>query len=286
MNSRTLVNLLLFTFLLASAGWFVYKKNKPIEVTRLTSLKLDEINHIRIPKNNGTDIVFNKTQSVKGITIWEMLSPYQIEAHQFRVNTLLSLTQTPVDKLYPASDINLADFALDKPRANIFFNKVSVSFGKSNTLNNKRYIMSENNMALLADQLYPLVSAQPSTFISLKPLADNIAINSIKLPDLNITRNDENNWQASPGNTLNPNQIQAIITHWKTAQAFSVHRYLQRKQLGSIEIKTQGKKIIFIISDDDPWLILARPDLNIEYHLDSSYKNKLLGPSKKSKHNA
>ena len=286
MNSRTLVNLLLFTFLLVSASWFIYKKNKPIEVTRLTSLKLDEINHIRIPKNNGTDIVFNKIQPVKGDTIWEMHSPYQIEAHQFRVNTLLSLTQTPVDKLYPVSDINLADFALDKPRANIFFNKVNISFGKSNPLNNKRYIMSEKNMALLADQLYPLVSAQPSTFISLKLLAENIAINSIKLPDLNITKTSENNWQAAPGNTLNSSQIQAIITQWKTAQAFSVHRYLQRKQLGSIEIQTEGKKITFIISDDDPWLILARPDLNIEYHLDSSYKNKLLGLYKKGEDNA
>lgn len=258
----------------------------PVEVTRLTSLQLDEINEIRIPKNNGNDILFNKSQSSNGETFWEMLSPYKIKAHQFRINTLLSLTQTPVQKFYASSDINLMDYELDKPRARIIFNNTSISFGKSNPLSSQRYILSENKMTLLLDQLYPLVSAQASTFVDLNLLPDNATISSIKLPDLGINKTQQNTWGITPAKKLTADEIQAFIENWMNAQAFSVHRYLQRKQLGVIKILTEQGNIDFIISDDDPWLILARPDLNIEYHLDKTFKNKLLDFFKKSENDA
>lgn len=286
MNSRSLVNLLLLIFLLISSGWYIYIKNQPVEVSRLSSLQLKEISNIRIPKNKGTDIVFNKSLSEKGEPVWHMLSPYQIKAHQFRINTLLSLTQTPVEKLYPASELDLADYALDKPRASIIFDSTKISFGKSNTLNNKRYILSENNMALLLDQTYPLVSAQPPTFVNLNLLPDNDSINSIILPGLTLYKNQNNTWKLSPGENITTDQIQGFIENWNSAEAFSVHRFLERKQLGTIKIQTDKTIITFVISDDEPWLILARPDLGIEYHLDKSFNHKLLTPFMKSDSNA
>lgn len=278
MNNRSLVNLLLFAFLMSTAGWFFYKNNQTVEITRLTPLNIDEINQILIPKENGNDILFKKTKKNNNdITQWRMVKPYQISAHQFRVNTLLSLTQTPVDKSYETSELNLADYSLDTPRARILFNSTEILFGKSNPLNNKRYIMANNKVVLLLDQTYPLVSAQAASFVDLSLIDDSSNITEIKFSDLSVSKNKNNLWQSNPANKLNADQIQQLLEQWKTVQAFSVHRYLQRKQLGNINIYIDDESVSFIISDDDPWLIIARPDLNIEYHLDISFKDKLLG---------
>ena len=274
MNNRSFVNLLLFSFLMSAAGWFFYKNNQAVEVTRLTHLNINKINMILIPKDNGNDILFKKTKK-NNESQWVMIKPYQINAHQFRVNTLLSLTQTPVDKAYDTSDLNLADYSLDTPRARILFNNTEIFFGKSNPLNNKRYIMSNNKMALLLDQTYPLVSAQAASFVDLSLINTLSNITAIKFSDLAVSKDENNLWQSTPANKLNTDQIQQLVEQWKTVQAFSVHRYLQRKQLGNIDIYIDNKPVSFIVSDDDPWLIIARPDLNIEYHLDTSFKNKL-----------
>jgi len=50
---------------------------------------------------------------------------------------------------------------------------------------------------------------------------------------------------------------------------------MQRKSLGDVFIYLKDQPIInYVITDTDPWLILARPELDLEYHLDiEAYKN-------------
>lgn len=180
MNTRSLINLVLLVILLAFAGFFITSKNQPVKVSNLTPLRLDEINLIQIPRDQAEDILLKKTSNSDNKTIWQMLTPYKIKAHQFRINTLLGLTQTPIDKFYNIKDLELAQYALDKPRASIIFNTTKISFGKSNPLNNKRYLMTEQKMVLVNDQLYPLVSSQPATFIDLSLLLPENKIVSIR----------------------------------------------------------------------------------------------------------
>jgi len=283
MNSRTLANILLALFLLIAGTWFYYTKNKPPEISRLTSLNIENINQILIPKDNGQDILLVKNKTNNPDKQWRMLKPYNINAHQFRVNTLLGLTQTPVNKFYDISTLKLTDYSFERPRAKIVFNNTQILFGKSNPINARRYILTENKMALLLDQTYPLISAQAATFIDLSVLPGSEPLLEISLPSLSLTKNN-NIWQAKPDAGLDKEGLLNIVNQWKQAQAFSVHPYLERKELGTISIKTAEQSITFIISDDSSWLILARPDMKIEYHLDSSLKEKLLG-SFTSEHN-
>ena len=238
----------------------------------LTPLTKDNINSITIHRESG-DIKFKKESTSEGKPVWLMQQPYQIKAHQFRINTLLKLTQTPVSKLYDTSELKLSDYGLENPRAVIQFDDMKIAFGKNNPINNKRYIMSNNKMGLLLDETYPLVSAQPTSFIDLYLLQDK-HITAISTPDIQLNKNN-NQWQTNSG--WSADQVQSFIQQWRSTQAFAVHRYMQRKQLGNIIIQTDSQKIIFEITDDDPWLILARPDIGIEYHLDAALKEKLLG---------
>ncbi len=276
-NSRSLLNVGMIIFLAVFISVFYYSQNTEESIPRLSTLTLNEITNIRISRTDGNDILFIKESD----DIWYMIKPYYLKAHQFRIKTLLSLTQATVTKKYDIKTLDLSQYALDKPRAQITFNNTEIRFGKTNPLNNMRYFLAEGKMTLLSDQVYPLVSAQASSFIDLSLLPENFSLTKIQTPATSILLNNENKWVNADNEAkhdhLNADQVQTLLQHWNSAQAFAVHRYMPRKQLGQIEVSSQTKTLIFQITDDDPWLILALPDLNIEYHLDSSQKNNLLG---------
>ena len=280
MNSRTLINLFLLLTLVIFISVYITKKNKPEDIQRLTSLSLDEITSIRIPRENGKDIVLRKDKH--GAPKWHMTEPYSVMAHQFRVNTLLSLTQSPIKEAYEAASLDLSHYALDKPRSRIIFDETEISFGKTNPINNKRYLLSNDKIVLLDDQTYPLVSSQAATFVDLT-LLHNSDITTLSLPKYNIEKNQTGAWTSTPQESnvsaLTADQIQSLLQNWNHAQAFAVHRHLKRKYFDKINVTIDNTSIEFLVSDIDPWLILARPDLGIEYHLDASQIKNLLDPN-------
>ncbi len=277
MNSRNLVNVFLFILLLAFVSFYYLRNSETQHTIRLTSLNPDSIERIRIPRDNNRDILIVKQASASGKHVWRMKQPYDIEAHPFRIKTLLAITQLEVDKQYSTNELKLETYALAPPRARIIFNDTEIAFGKTSPLNSKRYLMANNQVSLHLDQSYPLVSAQASSLISLSLLGEEQSIQGLQLPDLSVHKSANGNWRTTPENQLTEQQIQTLLDNWNNAQAFSVHQYMPRKQLGKIHITTQAGEITFDITDDDPWLILAREDLGIEYHLDLSLKPGLFG---------
>jgi len=273
MNSRNLVNLSLLIFLIIFITIFINSRQAAVDSERLTSLSLKEINKIEIHKKNKKNIVFTKETD----GIWYMQTPYQIKAHQFRINTLLSLSQLNLQESYNLDTLSLADYALDKPRAHITFNETDVLFGKTNTINNKRYFLVENKMSLINDQTYPLVSAHASSFINLSLLDDDFQIIKIQTPVTTVQRDYNKFWKSSGENSLNADQVQSFLEHWKSARAFAVHESTEKTTIDTIAISSKNKTIVFHIKDVDPWLILSLPELNIEYHIDKSMKNILYG---------
>jgi len=276
-NSRSLLNIGMVIFLSIFIVIFYNTQNTDNTTLRLSNLSLDEVTNIKISRSSGDDILFIKEAD----DLWYMIKPYYLKAHQFRINTLLSLTQMPVPKKYDVNSLDLSQYALDSPRASITFNTTEIRFGKTNPLNDMRYFLAEQKMMLISDKIYPLVSAQASSFIDLMILPDQYKITKIQTPAASILLDNGGTWvndHHTPNKVkLNTDQIQSLLQNWKSARAFAVHKYLARKQLGQIEIYSPTKSLMFQITDDDPWLILALPDLNIEYHLDSSQKDNLFG---------
>jgi len=272
MNNRNKLNLALLV-LLISGVFFASIKDKPVEIKRLTALDISTIQKIQIPRDQDKSISFFKNQH----GVWHMQRPYALKAHQFRINTLLSLTQLPIEKRYKTKNLQLSDYALDPPRAIIKFDNSSVSFGKTNPLSQQRYLLTNNEMFLAMDQSYPLVSAQAASFLDLSLLPDNFNIVKIKTPDTDIFLDNDGKWQSGGDNKIDEQQIKTFLHNWSTTQAFAVHKYLERKQLGEITLYSETTSISFTISDTDPWLILALPDTGIEYHMDKSLSNGLLG---------
>ena len=271
MQSRTLVNLSLLVLLIALASFIFSRQSGDTEQLRITHIHPDTINTIIIPRDKG-DIILHKQQGD-----WHMQSPYQMRAHSFRIEHLLNLLQAPVDKSYDIATLDLKTFGLDKPRSEIHFDDIIIKYGKVNPINNNRYVLVDNKLYLIKDELYPLINSQPSSFVDLRLLTDKDIINKIVVPGFSIFKDENTLWRTTAKDNATADSLQQFVDNWQLAQAFGVHAYLERKQLGTIEIHLQDNHIIrLLISDDDPWLILAQPEQGIEYHFDKSFIDKLL----------
>ena len=114
--------------------------------------------------------------------------------------------------------------------------------------------------------------------MSLNLLPDNSSIEKLVLINQTISKDDSGRWQSNTD--ISADAITATLEQWKTLQAFGIHEYMQRDQLGEVFIYLQGSKesLAFQITDTDPWLILARPELGLEYHLDIEAYDKLIAP--------
>ncbi|MDH5765516.1 MAG: DUF4340 domain-containing protein [Gammaproteobacteria bacterium] len=271
MNTRILLNIFLLVLMLTLAGVAIWHNDDSSYLKlKLTSLTRSDINKITITRNNG-DIILAKTSSG-----WMMLSPYTTTANDFRVNQLLNLTQTIAENSYDITDLELSQFNLEPSDTKIIFNNTLLEFGKSNPVNLLRYIKIDNRLYLAKENVYPLLRSQPSSFVSLNLLPDVTSIKSIQLPDFHLTNESGKQWVMSPQQDFNQDQLQNFLQNWKSASAFAVHAYMERKQLGEIRIQTNNSAIKFEITDNDPWLILARKDTNLEYHFDKSQVDRLL----------
>lgn len=199
-----------------------------------------------------------------------MQSPYTGPAHEFRINQLLNLSQLIANNSYHVDELDLSQFDLAPSDTIIMFNKTVVEFGKANPVSLMRYIKSGDKLFLAKDNLYPLLRSQPSSFISLSLIPESSKIEAITLPELTLRKGANKNWLMTPDKKYDADSIQSLIQAWQHAKAFGVHAYMERKHLGQVSIQLDSQLINFEITDNDPWLILARKDIGIEYHLDKS----------------
>ena len=271
MNTRSVLNLLLLLLVILLTTWVYHKQTATDPVSLLTSLQREAITSIVIPRDKA-DIVLKKTGDS-----WNMLSPYKLRAHDFRVERLIDLATSVVDKQYDSNILQLEKFGITETSTRIQFNDTVIRYGDINPVNQRRYVLVNQHLSLIDDQLYPLIRSQPSSFVDLALLDTEQTIQQIVLPELRIYKNTQGSWTTQPVMRIAADRLQEFVDDWQGLQAFGVHAYMSRQQLGEIELHLQDNSVIQLnISATSPWLILGRPELGIEYHLDKSFSQRLL----------
>lgn len=273
MQSRSILNIVLFIVVLVlTLNVYLVKNNKSTSTDVLTNAHPAKINRIII-EHNKRIINLEKNRNT-----WRMIKPINILADNFRVNTILKLLKTSTHGQYNIEGIDLNKYGLDQPITSINFNDIKIEFGITNPVSKYRYIKTNGKIYLIDDKFYPLISSQIGTLISRTLIQKNTEIRRIILPEHVLEIDDNGLWTSTNG--ISSDLIVETITNWKNDQAFSVHNYVKRKSLGSIEvhISNQDKPVKFEITDTDPWLVIARPELDIEYHFNAEFYNRLLKP--------
>jgi len=273
MNKNNILNLVLFIVVIALASIIFFSEQPETELDRLSILDAADISSISIRHNSNTTVIEKQADDH-----WQITQPVNIAANDSRINSVLELLSAPVHSSYPAGEMNLGNIGLEEPATAIRFDELSIAFGTINPATELRYLGLGNTIYTIEDVYYPLLSSHFGTLVSLNLLPQNSRIEKMILLNQTISRDDAGLWHSNIDITAD--RINETIDHWLHDQAFGVHSYLERDQLGEVFIYLEGEQqpISFVTTDTDPWLILARPELGLEYHLDIEAYEKLIVP--------
>ena len=273
MTKFNILNLVLFVIVISLAFVIYYSEEEDTRLQTLSDIDLNQVSSIRIHHNtNSTSLIKNE----KGH--WWITQPVSIAANDFRIDSILNLLNAPIHTQYPVSEVDIDSIGLTDATTTVELDDSLIYFGIINPATNLRYIRLNQMVYTIEDVYYPLISANFGALVSLNLLAANDIIEKLVLPNQTIDKDDSGRWQSNVA--ISADNIVRTIEHWQSKQAFGVHEYLQRDALGevSIYIKDQAQPVNYIISDTDPWLILARPDIGLEYHLNIEAYEQLISP--------
>ena len=285
MNKRNLLNLVLF-LVVAALALIIYQSEEPdTELERINNIgfdsKVTDITSLVI-EHNGRRTSLEKSVDNQ----WQITEPVSIAANNFRINSILKLANAPIHNSYPISQLDTDKIGLNRSEESgseqntnttiVSFGDTALRFGIINPATNLRYIQIDETVYTIEDVYYPLLSSHFGTLVSLSLLPENSTIEKLVLINQTISKDGSGRWQSNID--ISADAIAATLEDWTTLQAFGIHEYMQRDQLGEVFVYLEGKAepLTFQVTDTDPWLVLARPELGLEYHLDIEAYDKLI----------
>lgn len=274
MSKKNLLNLALLLIAATLASIIYFSNETNTDLARLTKVDANTIHKITIWHNNNATTIMNKTADSR----WQLSKPVAIAANHFRISSILKLLNAPVHNQYAGDAIDLNKTGLLVSKTKISFDDISIIFGITNPVTNLRFVQLGNTVYTIEDVYYPFLSSHFGTLVSFNLLPDNSAINKLILANQTIDKNTSGLWQSNID--ISADNINIAIEHWQNIQAFGVREYIEREVLGEVFVflEERAQAIRFIITDTDPWLIIARPELGLEYHLDKEAYDKLIAP--------
>lgn len=272
MKSRVLLNLFLLIFIVALALFLFNDKDNTPEIKILSAAPADSIKKIFIHHNKRDTLLTKSNQE------WRLIEPIDIPANQFRVQTLLNILSAQSHAQYNTAELDLKKYGLDNENTYIVFNNIKINFGHVNPINHFRYVQINNQLHLTEDLFYPLLSSRIGSLITRELISTKKTISKLVLPENSFSRDNNSLWQAQ--DDISSDAIVDVIHHWQHKQAFAVHDYIARESLAEIQVYFEGETtpILFNVTDIDPWLIIARRDIGLEYHFNLEDYDILLRP--------
>jgi hypothetical protein len=276
MSKRNLLNLGLLLLIGVLVLLVIYEPgiDKPQEPPRLLGLEREAVTQIRIERQGQETVAL--ARDARGD--WNLTAPLAIGASAFRIGSLLRITEQKSLGSFPAEPERLAGYGLEAPRVTLTLNDaVTIAFGDNTPLDQRRYVRLGDRVHLVSDTLYYHLIGAYTTFIRQELLPEGTAIAALTLPGLSVSWQADR-WQVEPKpEAFSADQVTRLIDAWKLASAVQVKPY-DGNEGETITIEPGGEEapITLLITARTPDLVLARPELGIEYHLAESGAEELL----------
>ena len=270
LSKKVFLNLLLLVIFIALATAVLNTEQADTDLPLLSATDMDDVRTITIRHGDNSTVIERRNRG------WYIIQPAHVGANGIRITALLRLLSAPVHSSYALADIDPKAIGLEGSRNSIRFDSQHFTFGQVNPATGLRYISDGENVYTIEDVYYPLINSHFSTLVSFSLIDEDTVIDKLALPGLTISKDSMGRWQSSIDMTAD--EVASILQDWRSVQAFGVRQYIGRDSLGEIRISRQGgTQMSFSITDTDPWLILARPELDLEYHLEKGTLSKLTG---------
>lgn len=209
---------------------------------------------------------------------WQIESPIYWPASNINVERLLTITRAETDSRLGADQIDLASIGLQFPRAMLQLDDTSILFGTTNNIGERRYLMIDSTVFLLPDLYFPLISHGLIGIVDRRLLPASKGLLRLKLTEFELTRSHQGSWQTLAAAQFSEDQIQRLIDNWQGLQATHIKRYAAtttpRQKI--IAHWDDGRSQTFFVVSISPEIIIANPDIGLQYHFNSSFYYQLL----------
>lgn len=276
MTTRGILNLLLLLGVAALGLVVIYQPGikPPPPPVKLTTLQPDQITSIRIDHVGRPAIIMEKQAGH-----WRITAPRPLPGDDGRINSLLRLVQETSQARLPAKPADLRKYKLDHPNIRLTFDKTVFAFGDTDALNGRRYVQVGDTVHLITDMYYYQLDGDLASFVSTHLLPDKATITALTLPAVTLQRDAQGHWQMQPEKPgVSADAIQTLIDAWRQGNALWVKPYKSGVSQGSVTVTlaNPAETLHFDIMATQPELILARPDIGMQYHLSPDNAKTLL----------
>lgn len=273
MSTRNLLNLLLLAIGAGLLLLIIYQPGLTPEDahTPFTAIDPASIDSILIEREHYQSVVVKKQAGH-----WHLVGNKTLPAAEIQMNALTRILQASSSQQYAPETLDLAALGLDPPRATLTLNETVILIGDTDALESKRYILINQQVHLVTDQYQHLVNADLPNFVSRQLLSGQQTITRLTLAGLSLSMIDQQ-WQLAPeSSTTSADSLQILIDNWQNATALYVSRYQPADTKETVTIDyDDAPSITFQVVSHRPELVLARPELGIQYHLTEGYENQL-----------
>lgn len=270
---RNVLNMMLGVAAIGLGAAVLYSQKKDVKGPPLTPLAVEAINHIRIDHPGSPVIELTKTSSV-----WSLVAPVKVEADPFEVNGVLAVASLEAQTTLDPAQVALKELKLDPPQYTVTLNDQKLDFGGEEPIQFRRYIRTNGKIVLVSDPPSAALDADYSDLVVKTLLPAGADIQSIELPDLTIRkRDDAKGWTLSHGGEdATSDSKQKLVDAWKNARALWNAAAPADAKGDRIKVTTKTGAIEFIVTQREPQLILARPDLGVSYTLSAEVMKEML----------
>jgi len=266
MKSRVIVNLLLLAAIIALGlvARFEPGIESPGKSPAITVLKADDVHRIHINRPVRDDLVLVRQPP----SHWQIDRPVPLPADDLKVRALARLAEQQPLRSYATADMNLAELHLEPPYATAILNDTAIEFGNLEPIDKLRYVRVRDRVYLIPDSYLPLMEVGFTQFVRPRLFDDKARIESIRLPDLDITRTGSG-WTTDPQKAVSVDVIQQFIDIWQDASGNIIQPANPEQSGEPVEIHLQGQKepVVLQVISRQPELVLSRPDWGIQYRM-------------------
>ncbi len=273
-DRRMRLNLVLLVVVaaLAALAYFRPGHKPPVEGTPLAA-DPELVQDVRI------ELAGKEPMELKrGGDAWHMVTPLQFPADAALMQSLLDGFDLPVGDALPAGRA-LSEFGLDKPLVRITLDGNEYDLGGTQPVSHQRYVLARGQVHLMDDYLFYRVAHDAYWWLDKHLLPPGTRITALQLPHATLTQNAKGLWQLAPADAaVSADAIQKLVQTWQDAQAMGVAAYAPAKELGEVAVAVVGspEPLRFQLLSDPDYMVLARPDLKLEYQFDISQADGLL----------
>lgn len=238
----------------------------------LSTLRPADAMSIRIERGEEPVIALEKREGR-----WRISAPLAADADDFHVQRVLAILEArPANRL---AAVDLARFELAQPRAKLTIDGQSIAFGAINAVTREQYVLAGDAVYSVVLNYGAALPADVSKLIAKQPIGEHEVPVRLAFGKFLLEKH-AGAWRLSPSTgDAAQDDLNRWVDAWRHAYALRAEPYDGRTPQEEIAIELSGgEKLTLGILQQEPEIILARPDRKLQYVFSAEAGKRLLTP--------